>query len=110
MSVMENKNDYVEITTKAQQCRAIRVELGLTQTQFGELVGVSKNAASDWENGKYEPNEPRWKIIQALPTLKMNPNEELQLTFLQILPLCPKCREIVRNFINNFYKMLRKKL
>lgn len=110
MSVMESKSEHVERPTKAQQCRAIRLQLGLTQTQFGELVGTSKNAASDWENGKYEPSEPRWKIIQALPKLKLNATEELQLSFLQILPLCPTCQKIVKDFINTLYKMLRKKL
>ena len=110
MTMVENKNAFSESITKGTLCKQIRMKLGLTQTQFGAVVGASKNAASDWETGKYEPSEAHWKIIKALPDLQMDPNEELQLSFLKVLPLCPACRKVVEDFINNFYKMLRKKL
>ena len=101
---------FSEKMSKGQLCRRIREWLGLTQSEFGAIVGVSKNADSDWENGKYEPSDAHWKIIKALPDLQMGANKELQLSFLKILPLCPACRKIVEDYINNFYKILRKKL
>ena len=36
--------------------RVLRVKFGLTQTQLGEIVGVSKNTVSAWENGLYFPS------------------------------------------------------
>ena len=110
MSMMENKLEFSEKMSKGQICKRIREWLGLTQSEFAAVVGVSKNADSDWENGKYEPSESHWKIIKALPDLQVDTNEDLQLSFLKILPLCPACRKVVEDFINNFYKMLRKKL
>ena len=110
MSMMENKIVFSEKISRGQLCRRIREWLGLTQSEFGAIVGVSKNADSDWENGKYEPSDAHWKIIKALPDLKMNANEELQLSFLKILPLCPACRKVVEDYINNLYKLLRKKM
>ena len=110
MNDMENSNAYMEGLSKGRQCRWIREKLGLTQSEFAEVVGVSKNADSDWENEKYEPSDKHWKIIKALPDLQMDANEELQLSFLRILPLCPACRKIVEDYIHALYKMLRKKL
>ena len=110
MTMMENNKQSMAEVSKGRQCKLIRVQLGLTQSEFAAVVGVSKNADSDWENEKYEPSDSHWKIIKALPDLQMDANEELQLSFLKILPLCPACRKIVEDFICNFYKMLRKKL
>lgn len=95
----ENNQQEMEGLTKGEQCRNIRQMLGLNQSEFAALVGVSKNVESNWENGYYEPNETRWKIIKALPGLKTDTNEELQLSFLKILPLCPRCRKIVEDYI-----------
>ena len=96
--------------SKARQCRLIREQLGLTQSEFAKVVGVSKNAVSDWENGKFEPSESHWKIINALPDLQKDSDEELQLAFLKILPLCPACKKIVENYIHGLFNFLRKKL
>jgi len=35
--------------------RKLRKDKQLTQTQLGDLVGVSKNAIYDWEKGTYQP-------------------------------------------------------
>jgi len=35
----------------ADRVRALRIARGMTQEQFGKLVGVSKSAVSQWEDG-----------------------------------------------------------
>lgn len=37
---------------------AIRQELGLSQSDFGEKVGVDQSTVSLWETGKTEPRGP----------------------------------------------------
>ena len=110
MNTEENRKFTMEDYSKGKQCNCIRKLLGLKQTEFGALVGVSGNAVSDWENENYEPSDTHWKIIKALPDLQRDSKEELQLAFLDILPLCPACRKVVDDFIRKFFKSLRKKL
>lgn len=40
--------------TVAEKIKSLRRELGLTQVQLGELLGVQKNAVSKWECGRVE--------------------------------------------------------
>ena len=110
MSNEENNRKIMEGLSKGRQCYIIRKRLGLTQKEFAVLIGVTVNADSDWENERYEPSDSHWKIIKALPDLQRDPKEELQLAFLDILPLCPACRKVVDDFIRKFFKSLRKKL
>ena len=110
MIVVENSKQNVEGLSKGQRCRLIREQTGLNQSEFGFVVGTSKNAVSDWETEKFEPSEAHWKIIQAVPELQKRSDEGLQLAFLKILPLCPACRKIVEEYIHGFYSILRKKL
>ena len=110
MIVVENSKQNVEGLSKGQRCRLIREQAGLNQSEFGFVVGTSKNAVSDWETEKFEPSETHWKIIQALPELQKKSDEGLQLAFLKILPLCPACRKIVEDYIQGLFNILRKKL
>ena len=110
MIIAENNRENMEECSKGKQCNSIRKLLGLTQKEFAALIGVTGNAVSDWENENYEPSDSHWKIIKALPDLQMDSKEELQLAFLNIIPLCPDCRKVVEEFIRNFYKTLRGKL
>lgn len=41
----------------------IRVNLGLTLEQFGELVNAKKSDVYRWENGYHLPNKNRLKVI-----------------------------------------------
>ena len=110
MIMEENYAQNTQGLSKGQQCRLIREQTGLTQSEFGFVVGASKNAVSGWETEKYEPSESHWKVIQALPDLQKTSGEGLQLAFLKILPLCPACRKIVEEYIHGFFSILRKKL
>lgn len=61
----------VEITMPAElaaQLRQARLDLGLTQVDLAERVGVSQRAISDWEAGKSRPRElPTWaRLATAL--------------------------------------------
>ncbi|MBR2480928.1 MAG: helix-turn-helix transcriptional regulator [Clostridia bacterium] len=39
----------------AQNIKQMRKEMGLTQKELAERVGVTQQCVSDWENGKIEP-------------------------------------------------------
>ena len=39
----------------AQNIKQMRKEMGLTQKELAERVGVTQQCISDWENGKIEP-------------------------------------------------------
>lgn len=46
-----------------------RKKAGLTQSQLGALVGVSKQAISNWEAGRYGTTAETWdKLEDALNT------------------------------------------
>lgn len=44
-----------DMASLGQQIRAARERLGLTQTDLGRAVGVSRNAVSLWESDKNGP-------------------------------------------------------
>lgn len=44
----------------------IRAELGLSQTELAETLGVSFTSVNRWENGKYEPTKATKKRIEVL--------------------------------------------
>ena len=44
MIVVENSKQNVEGLSKGQRCRLIREQTGLNQSEFGFVVGASKNA------------------------------------------------------------------
>jgi DNA-binding transcriptional regulator YiaG len=46
-----------EESITAEDIAALRKEMKLTQTNFGELLGVSAREASEWEHGKRVPDE-----------------------------------------------------
>lgn len=47
----------------SEDIRRLRLSLGLTLKEFGELVGVTESAASSWETGRSSPRrEPLAKI------------------------------------------------
>lgn len=47
----------------AKQIRAKRNALGLSHTEFGKLLGVSRETVNLWENGKLTPS----KCVQPKP-------------------------------------------
>lgn len=46
--------------------RYVRVELGLTQPEFGALLGVKQNLVSQWENGHTRPPVFKQRLIEGL--------------------------------------------
>ena len=53
--------------TVGEKIKTLRKELGLTQTELGEKLGVQKNAVSKWETGRVD-DIPGSKI-RAMATL-----------------------------------------
>lgn len=50
---------------QAIDVRAIRDQLGLTQAQLGERVGVDQSTVSNWERGM-APRGPARKLLEGL--------------------------------------------
>ncbi len=51
----------------------VRTELGLTQAEIAEAVGVSAFSVSAWESGLRRPREAHlWKALHALATTAYN--------------------------------------
>lgn len=54
----------------ADNIRAIRVDEGLTQEDFGKLAGVSQSTVSAWERGESTPSDSNIKtLLESLPYL-----------------------------------------
>jgi transcriptional regulator with XRE-family HTH domain len=54
------------MTTAGTEIRAIRAELGLTQTQLGELMGMRPNEICRLENGHREPTKIQLHFIRMI--------------------------------------------
>ena len=50
----------------AERIHAVRNELGVTQAQFAEQIGVTYVTVNRWENGKNTPNTLAWEKVEAL--------------------------------------------
>lgn len=55
---------------KAEEIKAARMKLQLTQGQLGELFGVSGNSIARWERGEREP-DAKGMMALAFETLLM---------------------------------------
>lgn len=53
----------------ALDVKAIRAQLGLTQAQLGDAVGVDQSTVSNWENGS-PPRGPARKLLVKLAARK----------------------------------------
>lgn len=53
----------------ALDVKAIRAQLGLTQAQLGDAVGVDQSTISNWENGQ-TPRGPARKLLVKLAARK----------------------------------------
>lgn len=56
---MINEIDRMHI---AQRINALRLEAELSQTEFGERVGVGRLAVTRWEN---RAQLPKWKLLES---------------------------------------------
>ena len=50
----------------ADRIYALRQEIGATQSQFADRIGVSYVTVNRWENGKNTPNELAWEKIRQI--------------------------------------------
>lgn len=50
----------------SEQIKRVRLQLHLSQTEFGEKLGVSFTTVNRWENNK---SEPSYKAIRAFEQL-----------------------------------------
>lgn len=56
VSVYYSLLDMATITFRQEKLRALREALGYSQDEFGKLVGVTKQAISQWEAGTTVPS------------------------------------------------------
>lgn len=69
--IIKTPLDQVEFP-KFHTLLEIRTELGLTQTQFGNLIGVSLTTVNRWEMGKSFPPKTKWKAIEEVLGIPFN--------------------------------------
>jgi putative transcriptional regulator len=50
---------------KAADVRAIRAELGQTQTEFALMIGVSTATLRNWEQGRRQPEGPARALLRV---------------------------------------------
>ena len=55
-----------------QKIKAIRKSLGFSQLEFSKVIGATKSAVSNWENGYNYPNNERLKAIAELGNTTVN--------------------------------------
>ena len=59
-----------EELTPGKRIKEARKELGITQDQFAETLGVTREVVNRWESGKQEPSETIVKFVDLIATLK----------------------------------------
>jgi DNA-binding transcriptional regulator YiaG len=59
-----------EELTPGKRIKEVRKELGITQDQFAETLGVTRVVVNRWESGKQEPSETIVKFVDLIATLK----------------------------------------
>jgi DNA-binding XRE family transcriptional regulator len=55
-------------TDYSERIKRVRGRLGLTQTQFADLLGVSFTTVNRWENRQSRPSQLAWSQIEQLVT------------------------------------------
>lgn len=60
-----------------EKLKQTRQELGLTQKQFGELLGISSNTIARYERGEMQPQHPQ-VLAMAIEFLRLQTTPELQ--------------------------------
>lgn len=50
----------------AEEIKAVRESLGMTQVSFAILIGVSKKTVESWECGRYTPDGAARRLISIL--------------------------------------------
>ncbi len=66
----DKKKASRQFTFKEPEVKYIREKTGLSQTQFAQLIGVSKRTLENWEQGRRHPTGPAralLKIVESDP-------------------------------------------
>jgi DNA-binding transcriptional regulator YiaG len=50
----------------AERIASLRAELGLTQAEMAEELGVRQQTVSEWETGRYEPRGASVRMLHHL--------------------------------------------
>ena len=56
--------------TAGQRIRQVRQDLGLTQVQFAEMIGVTRVIVTRWETDQAVPSKTIVKFVELIATLK----------------------------------------
>lgn len=54
------------LPVEAREIKALRVRLGLTQSQMADRLGVHLNTYQQWEYGRRKPRRPTLKLLEIL--------------------------------------------
>jgi DNA-binding transcriptional regulator YiaG len=49
-----------------EEIKALRMSLGLTQSELAEKIGTTKHRVSDWENNKHKAGKPYVILMNQL--------------------------------------------
>ena len=49
---------------KAKDVKRIRAKLGLSQSQFAEIIAVSVRTVQEWEQGRHTPGAPAVALLK----------------------------------------------
>lgn len=53
-------------TITAEEIRAIRQRLGVSQSELAERMGLTRDAVANWENGRNSPNGASEVLLRQL--------------------------------------------
>jgi len=56
----------VRDTISAEEIKSIRKELGMSQSIFATVIGVSKRTVESWENGRYSPDGAARRLLSVI--------------------------------------------
>lgn len=61
-------DDYLQFISNgySKQIKYIRHALGLTQGQFGKLLGVHKKTVAKWEQGRSQPTRDNFQKLMEI--------------------------------------------
>lgn len=54
------------MSEEANFIRSTRKAIGVNQTKFGAMLGVSCQSVSDWETARKNPSPQSWQLIELL--------------------------------------------
>jgi transcriptional regulator with XRE-family HTH domain len=57
----------------------VRQSLGLSQSELGQILGITQATVSRWERGRTEPTPYQWGLLQAFAFAAMHPGTDNRL-------------------------------